>query len=188
MMRVVHDLPMESLGLKQGIAWYAGTQNRDNSINAPPPVPYLCDVPAAAVPRARWAARTGLLRVEGRDLMVHYFVDPETQRLFAQPHPDFLAASQRDWGVADPHAQFPFELARDTARWIYRMARGTTKRHEQWWRDYTTGRKGEGPPIPFGLPVDPSDAYQNQGWISFKDWLVKPRPLCKRRSDKASKG
>jgi hypothetical protein len=189
--------PAASYALKPGIAWYAGTQARDNSISDAPPAPYLCLPSADAVRRAWYAAAIGTMVAERHELIVLYFVDPETRYLYAQPHPDTAAASERDWGIAEPHAQLPFEPARDTARWIYKLSRVNAfakgqgeaeaqgdadgeaqpqaKTHEQWWRSYVAAQEPNAPPFPLGLPVDPEAAYRDQGWINLKDWLVKPR-------------
>jgi hypothetical protein len=167
--------PVESYVLRPGIAWYGGLQARDNDVTDPPPAEYLCSVPTMAPKRARWAARIGNVRAEDQDITVLYFVDPEDRRLFAQPHPDTAASTKRDWGLTAPHAQWPFELARETARWIFKVSRKTTNRHEAWWRRYVAGSIRGAPPVPFALPVNPAQAYRGQGWSDFKDWLVKPR-------------
>lgn len=175
-----------SYALKPGIAWYAGKQDRDNSISEPPAQPYLCSVPADAVPRAWHAARIGIVHAEGHEFTIVYFVDPETQHLYAQPHPNTGAASDADWGIADPRAPWAFEAAREAARWIYRVVkRPTTKKHHEWWQRYVTTPEPFDPPIPLALATDPEDVYRDRGWKGFKDWIITPRPR-KRKTDGAA--
>jgi hypothetical protein len=184
----VEPTPVESYALKPGIAWYAGTQAGDNDISEPPPVEYLCSVAAGVAERAWYGARIGNLSAEGREITVLYFVDPETRRIYAQPHPDTGAATQREWGVSDPYAGLPFELARETARWIFKVSKGRTKDHEAWWLRYMAGSEPGGPPIPFGLAANPDHVYRDQGWIGFTDWLVPPRLSRKPNTGKPKRG
>jgi hypothetical protein len=181
-MREPEASPTDSYVLKPGIAWYVGNQQHDNDIVVPPPpAPYICLPSADAVRRAWYAAAIGIMCDDDREITVLYYVDPETKHLYAQPHPDTRESSHQEWGIVEPRRLLPFELARDTARWIFSVSRSGTDRQcrrpevnlMDWWRGYMTAPMPAEPPIPLGLPVDPSDAYRSQGWKDVQDWLTR---------------
>lgn len=132
--------------------------------------------------RAWYAAHIGLLRAPTSEITVVYYVDPETKHLYAQPHPNTAAADMLDWGIAEPRAMLPFDVARDTARWIFKVSNKrldakSRRAHDDyaaWWRGYMASPKPFEPPIPLGIPENPSHVYRDQGWVDAKDWLRKP--------------
>jgi hypothetical protein len=160
-------------GLTEGLAWFAGTQAADNSLDPAPPFPFLCAVSGDVAGRGRWAARTGIVKSAGREIVCQYYADPETRLVYAQPHPSDAAFGHARWGIPSAVPPRSFEDARELARWLFRRLGGSTKEHEAWWRAYLKTEKA-GLPRALELPSDPQLVYRGAGWVDFKDWLVKP--------------
>jgi len=168
-MRVVEQEPSPAtFALVPGLAWFAGTQDRDNSIANAPPAPYLCSIRAEVVSLARHAARIGTMDRSGSPTHVVYFVDTDTKYLYAQPHPGTDAARERNWGITDPNALLPFDPARDLARWIFKVSREKAEDFEAWWASYISRPALGRPPVPLCLPSRPAEAYRDARWVGVQ--------------------
>jgi hypothetical protein len=180
--------------LLRGRAWYAGRQERDNSIYDQPEEPYLCEPPNVIVDRSWYSGAMGLRRVGERELQVDYFVDPVRRHVFIQ-----LVAGA-DATPAAPAAR-PFAEARELARQVRRqweldrlraarksgtasppevqVSAHTAEERERvlraWWSSWVAWDDDTLPPIPLDVPAEPASAYAVSGWAGWEDWLLKPR-------------
>jgi len=178
----------EEFSMRRGLAWYVGQQGGDNSLTEEPGGPYLCEPPPEVVARCRYGAHLARLPWRDREYTLLFFVDPATQRFFAQPHPESAAVSQVDWGVPDARASRSFAEARKFARRAYgKQGEDENPSMAPWWEDFTSWRKPSVPPPPVDLPGNPARAYEGSGWRGWGDWLLTPPPKKKKRKSTARK-
>lgn len=128
--------------------------------------------------RLRYAAHIGDLQWNQCRLVVVLYVDPETRRMYAQPHPNVsskLIASWRKAGVKS----WPYEQARDFARWLELHAAYVNPKTPRaklvprlpaFWTDYVSGGRDDKPPKPLALPRNPEMYYARKGWSDWGTW------------------
>jgi hypothetical protein len=168
--------------MQPGRAYYFGLQNSQNELIDPPPEPYVVTVPKAVVRRCWYAAHIADIEWNRQRLVVVLYVDPETRRMYAQPHPDVDARLATSWQNAKVKP-WPYEQARDFVRWLElhamyinsKMPRAKlVPRLQLFWRDYAAGERNDKSPEPLALPRNPEMHFARKGWTDWEAWFWEP--------------